>query len=276
MEAVSFIKMHGAGNDFVIIDSRIHDPKLTPIAIKNICDRHLGVGCDQLIVLRQSKKADLGITFYNSDGSVSAACGNGTRCCAALLLSELEKDECVIETDAGLRGCWIEDNGLIHVDMGKPKLNWQDIPLASHMPTDNLPLDIEGLSTPFAVSMGNPHAVFIVENIDDISVEKIGKYVENHEFFPERTNVEFVQIIDEKNIRLRVWERGSGLTLACGSGTCAAVVATVQKQKTQRDVSVCADGGTLHVRWHKDNHIVLSGPVAISFGGTLSESLWNG
>ncbi len=274
MEQVPFVKMHGLGNDFVIIDSRISDPKLTSMAIKNICHRHFGVGCDQLIILKDSKKADLAIDFYNSDASLSKACGNGTRCCAALLLSEMQATECRIETQAGIIECWINDNGLISVNMGKPKHSWQDIPLSHDMPTDNLPLNIEGLANPSSLSMGNPHTVFIVEDIEAIDIETIGKHVENHEFFPERSNVEFVQIIDRKNIRLRVWERGAGITLACGSGTCAALAALVQKNLTHKAITAELDGGKLHVEMDPDGHVILTGPIAVSFGGTLSESLW--
>ncbi len=273
MEPVPFIKMHGLGNDFVIIDRRISDPKLTPMAIKNICDRHFGVGCDQLILLSPSPKADLALTFYNSDGSISAACGNGTRCCAALLLSELEDNECRIETDSGILPCWIGDDGLIHVDMGKPKRGWQDIPLAKDMPTDAIPLHITGLDNPSVINMGNPHTIFTVDNIDDIDIKSIGPQVEHHEFFPERTNVEFVQIISRKHIRIRVWERGAGITLACGSGSCATIVALAQKKLIDRNVTVQVDGGLMNVHWQKDDHVVLSGPIAVSFGGTLSESL---
>ncbi len=274
MEPIAFVKMHGLGNDFVIIDSRIHEPQLTPIAIQNICDRHRGVGCDQLVILKPSDRADLKLTFYYSDGSQSGACGNGTRCCVALLLSEMEAEECVIETASGLLSCWVGDNGLIHVDMGKPQLSWQDIPLSCDIPTDALPLNIEGLNNPSSLSMGNPHTVFIVDDVDVIDIETIGTQVEHHAFFPERTNVEFVQSIDKQNIRIRVWERGAGITLACGSGTCAAVVALAQKNLISREVTAQVDGGFLHVNWQKNNHVILSGPIAVTFGGTLSESLW--
>ncbi len=274
MESVAFVKMHGLGNDFVIIDSRISDPNLTSIAIQNICDRHLGVGCDQLIILAHSTKADLKLTFYNNDASLSKACGNGTRCCAALLLSELEADECCIETASGLLSCWVDDNGLINVDMGQPKFGWQDIPLSKHMPTDELPLNIQGLTNPSVISMGNPHTIFIVNDVNHIDIKSLGAQIEHHDFFPERTNVEFVQIIDKYNIRIRVWERGAGITLACGSGTCAATVALAQKKLINRKITAQVDGGFLQVHWQKDNHVILSGPIALSFAGTLSENLW--
>ncbi|MFV0431428.1 MAG: diaminopimelate epimerase [Alphaproteobacteria bacterium] len=276
-EPVSFIKMHGAGNDFVIIDSRIHDAQLSKAAIVNICHRHFGIGCDQLIELcsPKHKDADIYIKIYNSDASLSAACGNATRCVAALLMSEKEDDTCIIETDAGLLPCIVDDEGVINVDMGKPKFNWQDIPLAEELPTHELPLNIEGLSNPYVLSMGNPHCIFVVEDITKIDIEKIGSLVENHPFFPERCNVEFAQIFSKEHIRMRVWERGSGVTLACGSGTCATVVALAKKGLVKRKVKVSVDGGTLGVEWvREDDHVILSGPIAISFGGTLSESLW--
>lgn len=277
-EPISFIKMHGAGNDFVIIDNRVHDALLTETAITNISDRHFGVGCDQLIELRapNHKDADILMIIYNSDGSQSAACGNATRCVAALLMSELENDECLIETAAGLLLCAVDDEGVINVDMGKPKFHWQDIPLAQDLPTHDIPLNIDGLGNPYMVNMGNPHAVFVVDDVTKIDLEKIGSMVENHPYFPERTNVEFIEVINKNHIRMRVWERGAGVTLACGSGTCASVVALVKKGLIKRNVKVSVDGGELGVEYLRaDDHVILRGPIAISFGGTLSESLWN-
>lgn len=277
-EPISFIKMHGAGNDFVIIDSRIINAALTEIAIPNICSRHFGVGCDQLIELHAPKHedADIFMIIYNSDGSQSAACGNATRCVAALIMSELESDECIIETAAGLLPCGVDDDGVINVDMGKPEFHWQKIPLSADLPTHAVPLDIEGLDNPYMVNMGNPHAVFVVDDVAKINLEKIGSLVENHSYFPERTNVEFVEVISKSHIRMRVWERGAGITLACGSGTCASVVALVKKGLIKRNVKVSVDGGELGVEYlREDDHVILRGPIAISFGGTLSESLWN-
>ncbi len=279
-DPVPFIKMHGAGNDFVIIDQRIHDVSLTPIAITNICDRHFGVGCDQLITLSKAKhkEADCFMSIYNSDGSMAASCGNATRCVASLILADSGQSECMIETDAGLRSAWVEDDGFIYVDMGKPILDDASaIPTLDNIDLTNIPLDMQEISiNPMAIGFGNPHAVFIVEDVSLIELEKLGPKIEHHPFFPEQTNVEFVQIIDDKTIKMRVWERGAGITLACGSGACASAIAAVIKKQTSRKLDVHVDGGILKVQWcDQTDHAILSGPIAISFGGSLSPSLWN-
>ncbi len=279
-DTVSFIKMHGAGNDFVILDLRIHDVSLTPIAITNICDRHFGVGCDQLITLSKPKhkEADCLMSIYNSDGSMAASCGNATRCVAALILADSGQAECIIETKAGLRSCWIEDDGFIYVDMSKPILDdASKIPIIENIDPANIPLNMEEISiNPMAIGLGNPHAVFIVDDISAIDIKTLGPKIEHHPVFPEQTNVEFVQILDDQNIRMRVWERGVGITFACGSGACASAIAAIIKKQTKRKLDVHVDGGTLKVQWcAQTGHVILSGPIAISFGGSLSPSLWN-
>lgn len=276
---ISFLKMHGAGNDFVIIDTRFQKLELTSQTIKNICHRHLGVGCDQLIILskpQDKKKAHVFMSIYNQDGSSSSTCGNATRCVAALMLAEIEKSEVKIQTKAGILKAWADQQGLIQVDMGAPNFTPEDLPIASHIDSlDEIPLNIKGLKNPSAVSMGNPHLVFIVDNMDDIDIAAIAPEIEKHEFFPEQINVEFVQILDKNRLRMRVWERGSGLTLACGSGACASLVIACQKGLIDSSAKIVADGGILEAYWDKDDdHVVLSGPVSIAFGGTLSESLF--
>lgn len=277
-ENISFLKMNGAGNDFVVIDERFQKLQLTSTAIKNICHRHYGVGCDQLIILSspKDKKSHIFMKIYNQDGSVSSTCGNATRCVAALMFAELEQSEILIETSAGILKAWVDEAGHIQVDMGAPSFVPSSLPVASQITSlEDIPLNLETLTNPSAVSMGNPHLVFIVEDVEKIDISALGSKIENHEFFPEKINVEFVQVINKKTLRMRVWERGSGLTLACGSGACASLVIATQRGLIDSSATIIADGGNLEAYWdHDDDHVILSGPVSIAFGGTLSPKLW--
>lgn len=267
---MNFRKMHGLGNDFVILDHREDGKTLTPAQMTHICDRHSGVGCDQLVVLEPSEKADVFARFYNADGSESGACGNATRCVADIVMKEAGKGECAVETQNGVLPAEYAPNGMITVDMGAAALEWGQIPLAEERDT----LDL-GFKSPYviggtAVNMGNPHCVFFVDKIVDIPLEKIGPEYENNPLFPERTNVEFVQVISETKLRQRTWERGVGVTLACGSGACAVAVAGVRTGRTARKVEVELDGGTLFLEWRKsDGHVLMTGPVAYVFEGNL-------
>lgn len=268
MREVNFRKMHGLGNDFVIIDTRVQDLQLTTNEICLICDRHFGVGCDQLVMLSQSDQADIYVQFYNGDGSQSGACGNATRCVADILMNETRLDQCVIETDAGHLHARRAENNFITVNMGEPALDWNQIPLASDMDTLKLPFT----GAPTAVNMGNPHCVYFVDEIVDNNVNEIGKVTENNELFPERTNVEFVHKIDENHFRQRTWERGAGVTLACGSGACAVAVAAIRNDFAQKDtlMTITLDGGDLLIEWKtSDNCVYMTGPVAHIFDGTL-------
>ncbi len=266
-----FRKMHGLGNDFVILDHReIKSGMLTNAQIQQICDRHFGVGCDQLVLLEPSQKGDIFARFYNGDGSESGACGNATRCLADLYFKETGQTQCVIETGAGLLPCFQSENGLVTVDMGAPKLEWAQIPLSKVMDTLALELSAAGLDAPVAVNMGNPHCVFFVDSLEGLDVEKIGSFIENNALFPERTNVEFVQVLDRSKLRQITWERGAGVTLACGSGACAVAVASVRRDLTDRSVEVNLDGGALHIEWREsDGHVLMTGPVAYVFEGQL-------
>ena len=249
---MKFTKMHGAGNDFVILDQRSGREPLTPEQIIHICDRRLGIGCDQLIIMEPSDNADLFMRSYNNDGSESGACGNATRCVADLASTQ------TIETLAGILKTRRKGN-LIEVDMGKPKL-----------PETPFPETIDGLSNPVLVDMGNPHAVYFVEDMEAVDIPKTGSTVENHSFFPDRTNVEFAQIHSRDKLRLRTWERGAGLTLACGSGACATAVAGVIRCLTERKIEMILDGGTLYLEWREsDGHILMTGPTAHVFDGEL-------
>jgi diaminopimelate epimerase len=264
---INFKKMHGLGNDFVIIDGRENGITLTPDQVRFIADRKRGVGCDQLIMLERSKNwIEMNfMRIYNPDGSEAEACGNATRCLADLLMVEDDVDHIVIESVAGSLNCWKEDNQ-IRVEMGKPQLNWQEIPLSKECDTLHLPLE----GDPAAVSMGNPHCVFFVDKLEDISVEEQGGGFETDHLFPKKTNVEFVEVLDRQHLRMRVWERGAGITQACGSGACAIAVAAICRGLTERKVTVTLDGGDLVINWPNDDAPVsMTGPVAYVFDGEI-------
>lgn len=261
-----FLKMHGLGNDFVIIDARMHPCEITETMAKAIGHRFFGVGFDQLAVLTNSEDADVEIAFWNSDGSKADACGNASRCIARLIMSESGQQSVTLRTGNGLLPAVSLSDDLISVNMGQPQLEWLEIPLAKDVDVLNLP--IEG--SPGAAGMGNPHCVFIVDDAEAVDIEKIGPTIEHHELFPERTNVEFLQILDPNTIRMRVWERGGMVTLACGSGACAAAVVAHRKGLTERKVDIHLDGGTLTIDWREDG-VWMTGPTTLVFEGRLSE-----
>ncbi len=267
-----FVKMHGAGNDFVVLDLR--DGTAAPCArtAARIADRHRGVGCDQLVIVTPSPAglADYGLAFLNGDGSESGACGNGTRCAAALLMEETGEAEISFESIAGVLDCQRNGDGSVAVDMGRPALDWQDIPLSEDRDTLHLGISEGPLADPAGVGMGNPHAVFFVDDAEAVPIAEIGPRLEHHRLFPERANIGVAQVKSRDRIRLRVWERGAGLTQACGSGACAAVVAAVRRSLTGRRVAVEVDGGELRIDWAEDDHVLMSGPTATSFRGTLA------
>lgn len=266
-QGLPFRKMHGAGNDFVVIDRRLGGEPVTAALARAVGDRHRGVGFDQLAELLPSHAADLRLVFWNADGSQAGACGNATRCVAALVMDETGAESLAIETARGLLHARRED-GRIWVNMGAPILDAAGIPLAPG--TDPLHLPIEG--DPMAVGMGNPHCVFLVPDAEAAALETLGPALEHHPLFPERTNVEFAHLLAPDRLRMRVWERGTGVTLACGSGACATAVAAHLRGLTGRRVSLQADGGPLEVDWREDG-VWLSGPVATVFEGYLAEGL---
>ena len=276
MSTLAFIKMHGLGNDFVIIDGRGDGFSLSRDAVRAIADRRRGVGCDQLIVMENPTgvDADVFMRIYNPDGSESGACGNATRCVASLIMAERAESHVIIETISGMLDCENLGGGLYSVDMGPARLDWRDIPVSNASDTDHLNIEAGPLKDPVGVNMGNPHAVFMVDNAEAIDLEAFGPLIENHKLFPERTNVEAVHVIDESRIRMRVWERGAGITQACGSGACAALVATARRGLTGRKADVVLDGGTLTIEWLPDNNVLMTGPVATSFSGTIDPALW--
>ncbi|PJB70483.1 MAG: diaminopimelate epimerase [Alphaproteobacteria bacterium CG_4_9_14_3_um_filter_47_13] len=267
---LSFRKMHGLGNDVVVV--RAAQGTFSLQDIRHIADRRHGVGCDQLLVMEapQAGNADLFMRIYNADGSEAQACGNGTRCVAHLWMTENNRDHCTIETVSGLLACRMVDGGGVEVDMGVPRFGWQDIPLAEERDTLHLGVMSGSLTDPVAVNVGNPHTVFFVDDIEQVDVEGLGRQVEQHVLFPERTNVGFAQVLAPEKIRLRVWERGTGVTQACGSGACAAMVAAVRRGLSSHKAEVLLDGGSLFLQWRReDEHILMTGSVSYVFQGEL-------
>lgn len=269
MSTIPFIKMHGAGNDFVVLDLRDREAAPTITTLSAMADRHKGIGCDQIVLIEAPLNgADIRFRFHNADGSEAGACGNGTRCAAAKIMRDEGRQSLSIETLATILNAEMDSKGQVTVDMGPAQTDWSKVPLARELDTLHLPLQIDEISDPVAVGMGNPHCVFFVDDAEAVEVERIGPLIETHELFPEKTNVEFVSRLDDGRLRMRVWERGVGITLACGSGVCAAVVAAVQRGVLNgRVAEVVADGGTLTATWQPDGHVLLSGPVATSFSG---------
>jgi diaminopimelate epimerase len=259
-----FLKMHGLGNDFVVIDARHGAALLTPSLVRAIGDRNRGVGFDQLAVIRDEGGA-IAVDFWNADGSPADACGNATRCVARLLMDESGVAELDLRTGRGILRAEEAGGGLVRVNMGSPQERWDEVPLARPADMDALP--IEG--TPSAVGMGNPHCLFIVPDAEAVDLRALGPRIEHHPLFPERTNVEVVEVLDRHTIRMRVWERGGMITLACGSGACAAAVVTARRGLTDRAVTVRLDGGDLAIDWRADG-VWMTGPTALVFEGTLA------
>ncbi len=266
-----FTKMHGCGNDFVVMDERAHSLNLTPTRAAAIADRHQGIGCDQFIVLERatSPGVDVFMRIRNPDGSEAGACGNATRCVVALLAAETGRSVFTIETISGLLPARVLPDGRVEVDMGPARTDWADIPLAAEADTLHLDLANNVVSDPAAVSMGNPHATFFVDDIERIDIEAIGPTLEHAAIFPDRANIGFAQILASDRIRLRVWERGAGLTLACGSGACATIVNAVRRGLTGRRAKIIADGGELDMVWREDGHVMMTGPAVISYRGVV-------
>jgi len=263
--------MHGAGNDFVVLDARARPWEINSEAAQRIADRRTGVGCDQLIVVEPPRQtgADAFMTIVNSDGSEVAACGNATRCVAWMLMGESGADSVTIETRAGLLHASAAGENRIAVDMGPARLDWDQIPLAQAVDTLHLPLEAGPLTDPVGVGMGNPHAVFFVLDAEAVALSALGPRLEHDALFPQRSNIEVAQILSSDRIRMRVWERGAGITLACGTGACATLVAAVRRGLTGRKADVIVDGGTLTIEWLENNHVLMTGPVALAFSGTL-------
>ncbi len=259
-----FMKMHGLGNDFVVVDARAQDWRISASLAQAIADRHFGVGFDQLALIGNGD-GDAHLTFYNADGSISAACGNATRCIARYLMEETGKSSLCLTTDRGALLARDAGAGQTAVNMGQPQLDWQDIPLAEAM--DTLELPIEG--GPTATGMGNPHCTFFVPDADAIPLAEFGARYEHHPLYPARTNVQVAQVVGPDHIRMRVWERGVGITLASGSSSCATAVAAARRGLTGRSVRVDLDGGSLTIDW-RDEGVWMTGPTMTVFSGKLT------
>ncbi|GAB4142872.1 MAG: diaminopimelate epimerase [Sphingomonadales bacterium] len=268
----SFVKMHGLGNDFVIFDARREPLLFSPDQVRLLADRRFGIGCDQLIVIEPPGPAhagaDLFLRFYNSDGSEAGACGNGSRCAAALLFAEAPRERLAIATRGGRLEARSAADGQVAIDMGAPGLDWQSIPLARDVDTLHLPLTVGPLAGPVAVSMGNPHAVFFVDDAAAVDLGALGPGLETDPLFPERANISVAQVAAPDHLILRVWERGAGLTYACGTAACASLVAAVRRGLSDRKARVSQPGGDLEVEWRAaDDHVIMTGPVSVSFMG---------
>ena len=262
-----FLKMHGCGNDFVILEARDRAPALSPGVIRGMADRRTGIGCDQLLVIEPSKKADAFMRIYNADGSDAAQCGNGIRCIAAIVMDEKNTGRVKIETVSGVLDCHRVPAG-IAINMGKPSFAWRDVPLSEERDTLHLGLDMGALKDPCALSVGNPHVVYFVDDADAIDLARLGPRIETYFLFPDRVNVSAAQVLSDNEIRLRVWERGTGITRACGTAACATLAAAHKRGLTGRKAAINMDGGTLHVEWLEADDLILAGAIEKSFEGT--------
>lgn len=269
MTTLNFTKMHGTGNDFVLLNGTRRPVKLSAALSRKLCDRHFGVGADQILVLEPSKKADFRMRIVNSDGSEVEMCGNGIRCAARYAFDRgiVKKKDMAVETLAGIIRPSLQ-NDIVRVDMGAPVLDAEKIPTRGKGRVIDAPFRWTGNEVRMTcVSMGNPHAVIFVDDLSKVPAGVWGPQLENHSFFPKRANVEFTQVISSRRVKARVWERGAGLTLACGTGACAIAVAGVLTGRLQREVTVSLPGGDLRVEWAADEHVYMTGPAAYVFEG---------
>lgn len=260
-----FVKMHGLGNDFVVIDARNTDAAVTPALARALADRHRGVGFDQLALVETGSDSDLRLTFWNADGSLSSTCGNATRCIAAQEMARTGKTALTLRTERGLLQARDAGDGLTSVNMGQPVLDWQGVPLARDVDLIHLPIS----GDPVATGMGNPHCSFFVADAEAVDLAARGAEIEHHPLFPERTNVQFAHVIGPDHLRMRVWERGTGITLASGSSSCAVGVAAARRGLTGRKVRITLDGGDIFIDW-RDDGVWMTGPTALVFEGYLS------
>lgn len=270
MQKIHFIKMHGLGNDFVIIDRRKNDIIIDKSIIKKLSDRKTGAGCDQLITIENSISSthDAGIKIFNPNGDIAEACGNGARCVAKIIFEEKKTDQINLYSSSGILNAKKLSDNLISVNLGKISHNWQKIPLIKKVDTLNMPIILENFFFAVAVNVGNPHIVFFGKNIDLFDLETFGPKIENNKLFPNKTNVEIVEIINDETLKMRVWERGVGVTLACGSGACAAVYASILKNLTKNTVEVKLAKGFLKVKI-VNNNAILIGPAEEVFKGEI-------
>lgn len=268
----AFLKMHGLGNDFVVFDARSKRLALDAASARALADRRFGVGCDQVIVIGEGRNGfDAAMRIYNADGGEVESCGNAARCVARLLMEEKDCAHVTIDTPGGILACDDAGGGAVTIDMGAPRSGWKDIPLSSAMDTNHVAFEIDGRTLDgSAVNVGNPHCVLFVDNAETAPVAALGPRIEVHPLFPARINAEFVTVRDRAHLRMRVWERGAGITSACGTGACAAAFASYRRGLTDRKVEVTLDGGTLVIELReRDNHVLMTGPATLSFRGDI-------
>jgi len=282
MRRIDFFKMHGLGNDFVVLDARREPIVLDAIAARGLADRRTGIGCDQLIVIEPARlpAARAFMRIVNADGSEAEACGNATRCVAWLIGQEVAEPRFGIETVAGLLQAELLADGRVAVDMGPVRTDWREIPLARRMDTTRVKLTVGPLAQPVCSNIGNPHATFFVPDAEAIDLALLGPVLEHDPLFPERANIGVATVRDREHIRLRVWERGAGLTPACGSGACAALAAAYRRRLTGRFATVTLDGGDLDILWQEDDqndnepgNIVMTGPAMLVYEGGFDAGL---
>jgi diaminopimelate epimerase len=283
LATMTFRKMNGLGNEFVILDGRRDPVTLSPAQVQAIADRQYGIGCDQLIVMEPAKGSDVRMRIWNNDGGEVESCGNASRCVADLLFSETGRETITIDTRGGLLICTKAPDGRVTVDMGAPRFEWQDIPLSEPFHDTRAielqvgPIDKPLLHSPSVVNVGNPHCIFWVEDVTAHDLARFGPMLEFHPLFPERANISLCQVRDRGHLVLKVWERGAGLTRACGTAACAAAVAAARKDLAERSVRVTLPGGDLDIVWREsDDHILMTGPVTYEFTGELPEHLMAG
>lgn len=275
MSTLPFRKMNGLGNDFVVLDGRTQKITLPAGSAERIADRKSGIGCDTVILLEPSRSAEVFMRVINADGSEVEACGNATRCIAKLLTNETGVTEPTIETKAGILKAKVNPDGGVTVDMGVPRFKWLEIPLSEPFHDTRQielqigPIDNPVLHSPSVVNVGNPHCVFWVEDVNAHKLDRFGPILENHPLFPERANISLAQVTSPNSLILRVWERGVGLTKACGTGACAAAVCAARKGLTERSVTVSLPGGDLHIEWAANDHILMTGPAEIEGEGMV-------
>ena len=280
-QAIPFRKMNGLGNDFVVLDARSRALPLGADALRAIADRKEGIGCDQIIALEPSRMADVFMRIWNADGGEVGACGNAARCVAGIVAAERGEKTVSIETESGVLSALAGTDGTVTVDMGAPRFAWNEIPLTEPFhDTRGIelqigPIDAPVLHTPSVVNVGNPHALFFVEDVMAHDLAKLGPMLEHHPLFPERANISLVQVLSPDHLKVRTWERGAGLTQACGTAACAAAVAAARRELAGRKVKVTLPGGDLLIDWREsDGHILMTGPYALDFEGTLPGELF--
>jgi len=278
MTRIAFRKMHGLGNDFVVLDQRRDPWPIDAAAARALADRRTGIGCDQLLLLEPPRdaQAQLFLHILNPDGSEAEACGNGTRCVASLIAAETDRRVVLIETVAGLLRATVGDTGTVTVAMGEPRFGWRDIPLSREMDTLHADLRRGPLADPVCTNIGNPHATFFVADAEAIDLAALGPELERDPLFPERANIGVATVRDRRTIRFRVWERGAGITRACGSGACAATVAAHRRGLVDARATVVLDGGTLEIAWPGSGPVLMAGPATLSFEGVFDSALIGG